>query len=84
MMISNQTAAPVDVIYRRDIGGVETDAEAAHIGANQAITVIGLHQTEGPCLRGTLIALQDGREIATLSEPCEGTEWVIGPDDVHE
>ncbi len=83
MTIRNETSAPIDIIYRRPMGPTNVEAEdvVAQVGADQGLTVIGLHQTEGPCLRGTLIAVQDGREIATLSQACEGAEWVIGPPD---
>ena len=39
--------------------------------------ILFLHQAEPGCLQGTLLAVQDGRTIATLSQPCEGTEWVV-------
>ena len=83
MMIRNQTSASVEIIYRRPMGptNVEVEDTLVDVGPSQGVTVIGPHQTEGPCLRGTLIAVQDGREIASLSQPCEGVEWVITPPD---
>jgi hypothetical protein len=83
MTISNETSEPVDVFYRRQMGPTPNLVEelVVEMGANRSLSVIGLHQTEGPCLRGTLIAVQDGREIATLAQPCEGDEWVITPPD---
>jgi hypothetical protein len=83
MTISNETSEPVDVFYRRQMGPTPNVVEdlVVEIGPNRSLSVIGLHQTEGPCLRGTLIAVQDGREIATLAQPCEGDEWVITPPD---
>ena len=83
MMIWNQTDAPVEVYYRRPMGPTEVEFESLvqKVGANQGVSVIGPHQTEGPCLRGLLVAIQAGREIAALSQPCEGTEWFITPPD---
>lgn len=83
MTITNDTSGAVEVIYRRQVGPTPNlvDDRVAEIGPNQGQTVIGLHQTEGPCLRGTLVALQGGREIARLSQPCEGHEWVITTSD---
>lgn len=79
MTITNETSEPVQVIYRRQMGPTPNvvDDLVAEVGASQGQTIIGLHQTEAPCLRGTLVAIQDGREIATLSQPCEGDDWVI-------
>ncbi len=79
MMIWNKTSADIDVSYRRAMGneGVMAEDFVQNVGANRRVTVIGLHQTEGPCLRGTLIAVQGERTIATLSQACEGTEWVV-------
>jgi hypothetical protein len=81
MRIWNRSSADVQVSYRRDIGGREVEDPVIEIGPNQGVSVIGLHQTEGDCLRGTLIATQAGRTLATLSQPCEGAEWVITPPD---
>lgn len=77
MQIWNQTSQAIDVIYRRQIGGVETDDDVVRVAPNQRVTVIGLHQTEGRCIRGTVIALHGDRIIATLAQPCEGTEWLV-------
>lgn len=81
MYIWNRTSAAVDVSYRRDIGGVETEDDVVHVAPNQRVLVIGLHQTEGPCLRGTVIAVHGERTVATLAQPCEGVEWIITPTD---
>ena len=43
------------------------------IASGQRVIIPGLHRAEGECLRGTLIAIQNGRSIATLSQPCRGT-----------
>lgn len=84
MMIWNQTDASIEVYYRRAMGPTDEVVESLvqEVGANEGVTVIGLHQTEGPCLRGSLVAIQAESEIATLSQPCEGAEWfVTSPDD---
>lgn len=75
--IWNQTPKAVRVDYRRVVGTRERQDLVMEIAPNQRVTVVGLHQAEGTCLRGTLIAIQDGGTIATLAQPCEGTEWVI-------
>jgi hypothetical protein len=77
MTIWNRTSATVVVNYRRIVGTTEMETLVMEIAPNQRVIVGGLHQTEGRCIRGTLLAIQDGRTIATLSQPCQGVDWVI-------
>lgn len=80
MTIWNRTSAPIDVNYRRIVGTTEMEDPVMTIASGQRVIIPGLHQAEGECLRGTLIAIQNGRSIATLSQPCRGTAWEItGP-----
>lgn len=78
MDIRNDTDTTIDVVYRRPIGGVQTDEEVMQIEPRRSVTVIGLHQTESRrCLRGTVIAMDGERIVATIDQPCEGIEWVV-------
>lgn len=77
MTILNLTSKAIRVDYRRVVGAAEMEDLVTEAVPNQRVIIVGLHQAEGKCLRGTLIAIQDGRTIATLAQPCEGTEWVI-------
>ncbi len=77
MTIWNQTSATVDVNYRRIVGTTEMEDPVMTVPPGQRVNVVGLHQAEGKCIRGTLVAILDGRTIATLSQPCRGVEWVI-------
>ncbi len=80
MTIWNRTAKSVQIEYRRVVGTREQEDPVMEVAPNQRVIVVGLHQAEGACLRGTLLATQDGRTIATLPQPCQGAEWVIpGP-----
>jgi hypothetical protein len=81
MTIWNQTSASVVVNYRRIVGTTEMETLVMEIAPNQRVIIPGLHQAEGTCIRGTLLAIQGGRTIATLSQPCERTEWVITDPD---
>jgi hypothetical protein len=81
MTIWNRTAASVTVNYRRVVGTTEMESLVMEISSGQRVIIPGLHQAEGDCIRGTLIAIQTGRTIATLSKPCQGAAWEItGPD----
>ena len=82
MTILNQTSATVDVTYRRIVGTTEMEDPVMTVPSGQRVSVVGLHQAEGECIRGTLVAIQGGRTIATLSQPCRGTEWVITQPEV--
>jgi hypothetical protein len=77
MTIWNRTSATVEVNYRRIVGTVEMADLVMEIPSNQRVIVVSLHQAEGECIRGTLLAIQDGRTIAALSQPCQGAQWVI-------
>ena len=80
MQIWNQTSEAIQVVYRRPMGGVDVDDDVVRVGPNQRLTVIGLHQTEGRCLRGTLIALRGHKVVATVAQPCEGATWVVADE----
>ena len=77
MTIWNRTSATVDVNYRRIVGTTEMEDLVMTIPSGQRVIIPGLHQAEGECIRGTLLAIQDGRSIATLAQPCRGAAWVI-------
>ena len=57
MTIWNQTSATVDVKYRRLVGTTEMEDPVMTIPSGQRVTVVGLHQAEGECIRGTLVAV---------------------------
>jgi hypothetical protein len=82
MTIWNRTSATVEVDYRRVVGTTEMEDPVMTIPSGQRVVVVGLYQAEGECLRGTLVATQDGRTMATLSQPCRGTEWEITQPEV--
>jgi hypothetical protein len=80
MTVLNQTSKTIQINYRHQvwIGTDTVDKEDAvkDAGPGQRV-ILFLHRAEPGCLHGTLRAVQDGRTIAALSQPCEGTEWVI-------
>jgi hypothetical protein len=82
MTIWNQTSATVDVNYRRTVGTTEIEDLIMTVPSGQRVNAVGPHQAEGECIRGTLVAILDGRTIATLSQPCRGAEWVIKEPEV--
>jgi hypothetical protein len=75
--IWNRTSASLDVNYRRIVGATEMEDLVMTIPSGQRVIVVGPHQAEGECIRGTLVAMQDGQSIAQLSQPCRGADWVI-------
>ncbi len=79
MTVLNQTSTTIQVKYRHQVGTVQSEDPVKDAGPGQRVTLF-LHQAEPGCLHGTLLAVQDGRTIATLSQPCEGTEWVVPVD----
>ncbi len=78
MTVLNQTSKTIQINYRHQTGTgtVEKEDPVKDAGPGQRV-ILFLHQAEPGCLQGTLLAVQDGRTIATLSQPCEGTEWVV-------
>jgi hypothetical protein len=81
MFIRNDTASPVLVVYR-PAGADPIEQEVLELAAGSGATTLGVHQgREEECAEGTLVAIQDGEEIATLSQPCDGSDWVIEPEE---
>jgi hypothetical protein len=76
MTIWNRTSAAVEVDYRLE-GTTAKGDSVATIAPGQRVDVFGLYVAGGDCIRGTLVATQDGREIGELPQPCRGTEWEI-------
>lgn len=41
--------------------------------------LVDVFMIDGGCMRGTLVASQDGVEIGRNDQPCPGDRWAIGP-----
>ncbi len=74
--IANLTSGTVQVTVHETSGdgldhpeAVETIAPGATRGFNGPL----LHS----CMTGTFVVIQDGRTIATIAKPCEGSQWEI-------
>ena len=78
MTIVNRTAGPVDVVLHETLSsGADAPTPIMTLPSGETRTLSGPFGGGGPCLRGNLIATQNGRTIATVEKPCEGSRWEI-------
>jgi hypothetical protein len=74
--IVNLTTGPIEVaLHERSSAGVDhlTSPMTIPPGARQGFYGTLLHS----CMTGSLVATQDGRTVATIEKPCEGSRWEI-------
>jgi hypothetical protein len=78
MTIVNRTAGPVDVVLHETLSsGADSPTPIMTLPSGETRTLSGPFGGGGPCLRGDLVATQNGRTVATLEKPCEGSRWEI-------
>jgi hypothetical protein len=77
--IANLTGGPVDVSVHETSsdgldhpGTVETIPPGASRGFYEPLL--------DSCMTGTFVVIQDGRTVATIEKPCEGSQWDITDD----
>jgi len=79
MTIVNRTTGPVDVVLHETLSsGADAPTPIMTLPSGETRTLSGPFGGGGPCLHGNLVATQDGRTVATLEKPCEGSRWEIG------
>ncbi len=81
MTIINRTTGPVDLTlhYTLSSGADSPDfVMTVQAGATQQMS--GPFGGGGQCVTADLVATQNGRTIATVENPCEGSRWEIDPE----
>jgi hypothetical protein len=74
--IANLTSGPVEVtVHETSSDGLDHPGAVETIppGASQGFNGPLLHS----CMTGTFVVIQDGRTVATIEKPCEGSHWEI-------
>lgn len=79
MTVVNQTGNPVVVTIVGELDQYEELPMTLSGGGGIGLVAGPFHGAE-PCMRGSLVATQDGKTIATNDHPCPGSRWeIFGP-----
>jgi hypothetical protein len=78
--IWNRTEGRITVRYLLPSGAKDSLFGEIDVAAGESSRETGIfraYANDRGCVPGTLVAEQNGRQIALLNQPCEGTVWEV-------